>query len=350
MSSKKKIQIFYGGFKAIKGGVNSNSMTLTKELEKNFDVSLYTLDNLPFLIKFFPHTIEKIVNFFFLPLGFYYKDICTRFLFKLFFDKKVDYRIFQDVCLSWNSTIPSITILHAVWSDNLQKFSIKKKKLEKLKQKEINKINSIKHPICTVSTEYKNYILKKHFFNNIKNKINVVELGIKKNSVIIKNKQKPKKIIYVGALEIRKNVFFLLRVFHKIYEYDQKFRLTIIGKGPDEYQLKDFVKKLKLPVKFLGYKNHKEIFNELSKHSIYIHTSLKESFSLSLLEAKIAGLSTVAYKHLQVPKNFIDYGVNEFSENKWFNTIINIKKKPIKFKYKKYLINNMVNRLLKIAK
>ena len=114
--------------------------------------------------------------------------------------------------------------------------------------------------------------------------------------------------------------------------------------------MKDFVKKLKLPVKFLGYKNHKEIFNELSKHSIYIHTSLKESFSLSLLEAKIAGLSTVAYKHLQVPKIFIDYGVNEFSENKWFNTIINIKKKPIKFKYKKYLINNMVNRLLKIAK
>ena len=350
MSDKKKIQIFYGGFKAIKGGVNSNSTTLTKELENFFDVSLHTLDSLPFLIKFFPHIIEKTINFFFLPLGFYYKGICTRFLFKLFFDKKVDYRIFQDVYLSWNSNIPSITILHAVWSDNLQKFSIKTKKLEKLKQKEINKINSIKHPICTVSTEYKNYILKKHFFNNIKNKINVVELGIKENSVIIKNKQKPKKLIYVGSLEIRKNIFFLLRVFHKIYKYNQKYRLTIIGKGPDEYQLKDIVKKLKLPVKFLGNKGHRQIFNELSKHSIYIHTSMKESFSLSLLEAKIAGLSTVAYKHLQVPKNFIDYGVNEFSENKWFNTIINIKKKPIKFKYKKYLINNMVNRLLKIAK
>ena len=350
MSSRKKIQIFYGGFKAIKGGVNSNTITLTKELEKNFDVSLYTLDNLPFLIKFFPHTIEKIVNFFFLPLGFFYKDICTRFLFKLFFDKKVDYRIFQDVYLSWNSNIPSITILHAVWSDNLQKFAIKKKKLEKLKQKEINKINSIKHPVCTVSTEYKNYILKKHFFNNIKNEMNVVELGIKKNSVIIRNKQKQKKLIYIGSLEKRKNIFFLLRVFHKIYKYNQKYRLTIIGKGPDEYQLKGIVKKLKLPVKFLGNKNHKEIFNELSKHNIYTHTSIKESFSLSLLEAKIAGLSTVAYKYLQVPKNFIDYGVNEFSENKWFNTIINIKKKPIKFKYKKYLINNMVNRLLKIAK
>ena len=131
MSDKKKIQIFYGGFKAIKGGVNSNSTTLTKELENFFDVSLHTLDSLPFLIKFFPHIIEKTINFFFLPLGFYYKGICTRFLFKLFFDKKVDYRIFQDVYLSWNSNIPSITILHAVWSDNLQKFSIKKKKIRK---------------------------------------------------------------------------------------------------------------------------------------------------------------------------------------------------------------------------
>ena len=89
MKDKKKIQIFYGGFKFIKGGVNSNSNTLKEELQKNFDVSLYTLDNLPLLVRFFPHAIEKVVNFFFLPLGFFYKDICTSFLFKFFLIKKL---------------------------------------------------------------------------------------------------------------------------------------------------------------------------------------------------------------------------------------------------------------------
>ena len=349
MKDKKKIQIFYGGFKFIKGGVNSNSNTLKEELQKNFDVSLYTLDNLPLLVRFFPHAIEKVVNFFFLPLGFFYKDICTSFLFKFFFNKKADYRIFQDIYLSWNSSVPSTTILHAIWSDNLQKYSLKKKQLIALKKKEIIKINSIKHGICTVSAPYKYFILKKHFKNSIKNKINIVELGIKQYS-IRKQKQKQKTLIYVGALEKRKNIFFLLRVFHKIYEYDKKYSLTIIGEGPDKHKLEDIAKKLKLPVKFLGSKNHKEIFNELSKHSIYVHTSVKESFSLSLLEAKISGLSTVAYKYLEVPKNFIDYDVDEFKENKWFKKIINITRKKNNFRYKKYLIKNMANKLIKLAK
>ena len=46
-----------------------------------------------------------------------------------------------------------------------------------LKKKEIKKINSIDHNLCTVSKPYKKYIMKKHFTNNIK-KINIVELGI----------------------------------------------------------------------------------------------------------------------------------------------------------------------------
>ena len=176
---KKKIQIFYGGFKFIKGGVNSNSSLLKNYLKKKYEVSLYTLDSLPIFVKFFPHLVEKVINFFYLPLGFYYKDLFTRFLFKFFFNKKnIDYRIFQDIYLSWNSNVPSITILHAIWSDNLQKYKLEKKNTLALKKKEIKKINSIDHNLCTVSKPYKKYIMKKHFTNNIKKKINIVELGI----------------------------------------------------------------------------------------------------------------------------------------------------------------------------
>ena len=193
---KKKIQIFYGGFKFVKGGVNSNSNVLKNYLKKKYEVSLYTLDSLPLFVKFLPHLVEKVINFFYLPLGFYYKDVFTRFLFKFFFSKKnIDYRIFQDIYLSWNSNVPSVTILHAIWSDNLQKYKLEKKKILALKKKEISKINSIDHYLCTVSEPYKKYIMEKHFTNTIKKKINIVELGI--NKILLKKKKKIKEIINI---------------------------------------------------------------------------------------------------------------------------------------------------------
>ena len=188
MKNKQKIQIFYGGFKFVKGGVNSHSISLKQEFEKYYDVSLITLDDLSIIFRFIPHLIEKIINFFFLPLGFYYKGICTKFLFKFFFDKECDYRIFEDIYISWNSKILSLTMFHAVWSDNLQKYKIKKKKINKLKIKEINVINKINHPIGIVSEPYKNFILNKHFSKKINKNFSVIELGIKeKLSVKKKN-------------------------------------------------------------------------------------------------------------------------------------------------------------------
>ena len=52
-------------------------------------------------------------------------------------------------------------------------------------------------------------------------KINIVELGI--NDFTIKKKRLKKSLIYVGALEKRKNVFFMLQVFNKLYNYDNKY-------------------------------------------------------------------------------------------------------------------------------
>lgn len=43
MNKKKSIQIFYGGFKFVKGGVNSHSISLREELKDKFNVTLITL-------------------------------------------------------------------------------------------------------------------------------------------------------------------------------------------------------------------------------------------------------------------------------------------------------------------
>lgn len=351
MNVKKNIQIFYGGFKFVKGGVNSHSHSLKNELQKRFRVSLYTLDSLPLLFRFVPHIVEKVINIFSLPLGFYYKGIITGYFFKMFFNTKTDYRIFEDIYIPWNSNVPSITMLHAIWSDNLQKFEISKKKLDKLKKKEKNRIDNINHPICTVSRPYKDFILKRHFLNKIKKKINVVELGIEKKFIgnISKSKSKSKSLIYVGSLEHRKNIFFLIDVFYKLYNYDSDYQLTIVGEGQQKNELIKYSKKLKLKINFLGSKNTQDILSELKKHEIYIHTSIKESFSLSLLEAKISGLITVAYKKLEVPKNFIDIAINNFNINNWFNRIIKRKKKYSKFNKNKYLLTKTAQKILSLS-
>lgn len=347
MNKKKSIQIFYGGFKFVKGGVNSHSISLKEELKENFDVNLITLDNLSIFVRFLPHLVERIVNFFFLPLGFYYKGICTKILFKLFFNNNCNYRIFEDIYISWNSNIPSLTMLHAVWSDNLQRYKIKKDIIEKLKKREIKLINEINHTVCTVSDPYKKFIINKHFSKKILKKISVIELGIKKFKKILRKNIISNSLIYVGSLESRKNIFFLFKLFHKLFKFDQNYKLTIIGDGPDKKELTKYKNKNNLPIKFLGNKDQKEIFTELSKHEIYIHTSTKESFSLSLLEAKFSGLTTVAYKKLEVPKEFIDIGVDNFDLNNWFNKIVLRKKNNNnKINLEKYLLKNTAKRLI----
>jgi glycosyltransferase involved in cell wall biosynthesis len=348
MNKKKNIQIFYGGFKFVKGGVNSHSISIKEELKENYNVTLITLDNLSIFVRFLPHLVERIVNFFFLPLGFYYKGICTRILFKFFFNNHCNYRIFEDIYISWNSNIPSLTMLHAVWSDNLQKYKIKNNIIEKLKKKEIKVINEINHSVCTVSDPYKKFIIHEHFSKKILKKISVIELGIKKFNKIPKKRLIPNSLIYVGSLETRKNIFFLFKLFNKLHKLDKNYKLTIIGDGPDKKELIKYKIENDLPIKFLGNKNQKEIFNELSKHEIYIHTSTKESFSLSLLEAKFSGLTTVAYKRLEVPKEFIDIGIDNFNLNNWFNKIIyRNTSKNNKINLEKFLLKNTAKKLIK---
>ena len=351
MLKKKKIQIFYGGFISVKGGVNIHSNLLKNQLKKKFKVELISLDSIPFPFKYLPHLIEKFFNLFILPLGYFYKGLITRFLFKLYFNKNSDIRIFEDIYISWNSKIPSVTMLHAVWSDNLQKYDLSHKTIKKLKKKELNKINNINHPIGVVSGPYLNYIDKIHFRKKINQKLNIIELGVEK--IPKKTKSSKNSIIYVGALETRKNIFLMLKIFKKIYKSNTKYKFTIIGTGPDEKKALDFCNKNNLPVKFMGNRKTSEIFKELQKNNYYLHTSSKESFSLSLLEAKICGLTTIAYKNLEVPKEFIDVGINDFDANTWSKKILQFNKtKKInkKFNYKKYLIDNTARKLISLSK
>ena len=95
-------------------------------------------------------------------------------------------------------------------------------------------------------------------------------------------------------------VRFLIEVFRLIYQSNSKYLLTIIGECPLRRQLADLAYQYDLPIAFTGKLAREKVLDTISRHSLMVHTSTKESFSFALLEAKILGLHTFASSTLAI--------------------------------------------------
>lgn len=105
-----------------------------------------------------------------------------------------------------------------------------------------------------------------------------------------------KTIFYVGRLETRKGVNFLLRAFKLLHEKYPNISLVIAGAGPDRDKLEGLVRSLNLTdVKFLGFVSDKDKIEYLRNSDLFCAPSpYGESFGIVLLEAMATGLVTVA--------------------------------------------------------
>ncbi len=329
-----------------------HAIAMEKELTyAGWRVRLISLDSLPALVRYLPHLVEKVVNFFAIPLGFYYKGRVTRFLYRNLIRDYADFYLFEDIYLAWNVEAPAVSVLHAVWSDNLQAFKITKEQIQRLARKESAAINSIAHPIATVSQRYCDYLERNHFAcAPLTKRLHVVELGLD-TSKFTSTPQPPQErtLIYCGALEARKNVSFLLEVFECVAATDSSASLTIVGNGPERDQLESYAKSRSLNVNFKGRLHHDQVISVLQQHSIYIHTSVKESFSFSLLEAKLCGLTTCALAKLEVPDVFIDEGFASFDANEWAARILAINAPPDMSSFPDFSASRMVAHTLHLA-
>lgn len=310
-----------------------HAQLLQKELERaGWSVRLITLESLPLPLRYLPHVTSKVVNWFRSPLGFHYKGRVTRWLYKRLFNDRADVRIFEDIYLAWNSSIPSVTVLHAVWSDNLQGIVSKAQHVARLIEAESATIDAITHPIVTVSAPYRRLLVDTHQGSERLPQISIVPLGLDLEEFA--SAPRPdrihKSLVYCGALEPRKNVGFLLALFSELHRSDTGYYLTIIGNGPEEDALANYVAEHALPVTFCGRLSREAVIRELPRHSIYVHPSIKESFSFALLEAKVSGLITIAYEGLEVPGEFIDLPVNSFEIPAWVAAIKRAEATPLK--------------------
>lgn len=108
--------------------------------------------------------------------------------------------------------------------------------------------------------------------------------------------RKKKTIFYVGRLEQRKGVKYLLLAFQRLQQKHPEVSLVVAGDGPDREKLEMLAADLELKnVTFAGRISDKEKHRYLRTADLFCSPALHgESFGIVLLEAMASGLVTVA--------------------------------------------------------
>lgn len=109
-------------------------------------------------------------------------------------------------------------------------------------------------------------------------------------------KRDPNMILYVGRLEKRKGVKYLLEAFAELAERDSKVKLVIAGNGSDRSKLEDWVLSNEVPrVKFLGNVSEERKVKLMNQAGLFCSPAIfGESFGIVLIEAMAAGVPIVA--------------------------------------------------------
>jgi len=104
-------------------------------------------------------------------------------------------------------------------------------------------------------------------------------------------------LLFVGRIEERKGLIYLLKTFEKLKRKYQNLRLIVVGEGPERKNCEDFVKEKKLrDVVFLGELKGNDLFKIYRTADIFCAPSIfGESFGLVILEAMASRLPVVAF-------------------------------------------------------
>jgi glycosyltransferase involved in cell wall biosynthesis len=104
-------------------------------------------------------------------------------------------------------------------------------------------------------------------------------------------------ILSVGRLDPEKNPLLLLDVLDRVLQASGRWRLTVVGEGQLEEELRGRAAALGLEhaVEFVGYVPQGDELRDLyRRHHAFLHVSLTEGLPQVLFEAHAAGLATVA--------------------------------------------------------
>ncbi len=161
---------------------------------------------------------------------------------------------------------------------------------------------------------------KKLMHLGFKSPIEVIPSGID-NKLIesIKIKKDECSVVFVGRLVKYKNIDKLLRAFKVVQNEHPKYKIKIVGTGPEEGNLKKLAKFLNINAEFYGFVSEEEKIRIIKASSVLVNPSSVEGLGLILIEAMACG-TPVAAKNLDTyffcnKSNSVLYNSDEELEN-----------------------------------
>ena len=103
------------------------------------------------------------------------------------------------------------------------------------------------------------------------------------------------RLIYVGRVAKEKNLDFLLRVFKRAAQQDDRIELIVVGGGPSLGELKKLAAALGVDhrIEFTDMVPFEQVVEELNQADLFVFASTTETQGLVVLEAMAAGLPLV---------------------------------------------------------
>lgn len=125
-----------------------------------------------------------------------------------------------------------------------------------------------------------------------------------------------KEMLFVGTVEPRKGIHFLLKAIKIVKQRCNDVKLNIIGKAVnDNYfnMLNDYIKENNLNdnVSFLGRIKDEDLEGYYKRAYLFVFPSLLEGYGLSIVEAMQYGIPVVAFNNSAIPFTIKD-GFNGF--------------------------------------
>jgi len=116
------------------------------------------------------------------------------------------------------------------------------------------------------------------------------------NSLFPDKKSNIPTVIYFGRVKKYKRIDNLIRAFKYVKERIPNAKLIVAGKGDNYKELKSLANHLKLDsAEFIGEVSEEEKIKLLQRAWVFVTTSEKEGWGLSVIEANACGTPAVAY-------------------------------------------------------
>lgn len=158
------------------------------------------------------------------------------------------------------------------------------------------------------------------YYPDILNKIYIVPLGVDKkyfvkhsansiNKISSKYNIKFPYILYVGAIEPRKNIPTLIEAFNEIKNEFPDIHLVLAGRaGWKNEEVFSLIKKLNIEDKVIktGYVEDNDLPYIYQGAKVFVYPSLYEGFGLPPLESIASGTPTIAYNSPSLNNKFVD--------------------------------------------